>query len=135
MGKIINSSQEPLHKKMSDRSDVDARQLERNERSAGTLISNVLEKCQSEINSAGERRAAVESIVKRNVRGFGLIIRSRQSMTSNKPFSIWFFPDVDRVAIESCYPNRPHALSHCDADELDEQFVWGHVSRFLNDSA
>ncbi|GAB5513733.1 hypothetical protein [Rhodopirellula baltica] len=121
---------------MSDGKNVDARHFERirQPESAGALVSKVLEKCQSEINSTGDRQATIESIAKTNVRGYVLIIRRKVPMTAGLPSSIWFFPDKDSIAIESCYPNRAQTLKQFDASELSEQFIWEQVSRFIGES-
>ena len=118
---------------MRDRNEIDVRRVDVSKKSPDMLVSAVLEKCQAEINSAGEWRAAVESIVKRNVRGYGLIVRRPEPAGAGKPSSIWFFPDVDLVAIESCFSHKERALSYFDTDDLDERFIWEHVSRFISE--
>lgn len=118
---------------MLDSDDIDARSLETARKAACTLVSDVLEKCKSEITLVGEKRATVESITKRNIRGFGLLIRRLGPAESGTPASIWFFPDVDLIAIESCYPDKPQTLSYFDVDDLDERFIWEHVSRFISE--
>jgi hypothetical protein len=129
----IDSSQQPRINSMRDRNGVHVRSLKTERQSACTLVSDVLAKCLSEIKAAGVWNASLESLVKRNVRGFGLIFRSTRPTTSDKPSSIWFFPDVDLIGIESCFSHKPPVLNYFDAEEVDEPFLWEQVSRFISE--
>lgn len=116
---------------MTDQRSINEQGLGKPRLSPCDLVYRVLYKCQSEINSRGEKRATVEMIVQRDVQGYGILVRSQSPQSTERPSSIWFFPETELVAIETCIASKTQSLDYFDADDLDERFIWEHISHFI----
>ena len=99
------------------------------------LIHNVLSRCRSEIEEAGQANASIEWHRKLTGLGIGLTLWSTRSSSLKQRFGIVFQPNGNQMAVRMFKGRHVQPFGVFNLDELNEEVIRSFITRLLVDAS